>query len=357
MEIYADNPAYQVAEADLCQAFEAFGKIESVSLIRNKYNGASKKRFIERIQLLAAVKRKPGIKHYFQKINVGLLLIVILIVWLNPIMAFSAGSKCRLEREMYEKRKLLKTEYYRNREKNQELAGKLQKQIKAIDRKYYWFMRSLCEAYDINNTKFINECCKETGFDPIAVQICNQAAYLTGRKNPEVFIAAFPANSDEFAVFWMQDEIAFSRQSDLGMRTLPELYLPNGPVYKNIDELFLLVKENNKKAVEKYFGLLVFADGCYAEYVCDQVKDLFLNYPKIVLANWEEIKANKALVRSSAYFSAEDIRKIEHNFKSISQEENRKFEEILSVFNITRKVLHSLENQNSRRKHKQDNSR
>ena len=42
MKIYAGNLSFEVTEEDLRAAFAAFGQIESVSLIKDKYSGESK---------------------------------------------------------------------------------------------------------------------------------------------------------------------------------------------------------------------------------------------------------------------------------------------------------------------------
>ena len=42
MNIYVGNLSYEVTEEDLRLAFEAFGKVESSSIIKDKYSGQSK---------------------------------------------------------------------------------------------------------------------------------------------------------------------------------------------------------------------------------------------------------------------------------------------------------------------------
>lgn len=42
MNIYIGNLSSDVSEDDLRQAFEAFGQIESVTIIKDKYNGESR---------------------------------------------------------------------------------------------------------------------------------------------------------------------------------------------------------------------------------------------------------------------------------------------------------------------------
>jgi RNA recognition motif-containing protein len=42
MNIYVGNLSYEVTEEDLRTAFEAFGKVESANIIKDKYSGKSK---------------------------------------------------------------------------------------------------------------------------------------------------------------------------------------------------------------------------------------------------------------------------------------------------------------------------
>jgi RNA recognition motif-containing protein len=42
MNIYVGNLSYEVTEADLQEAFEGFGQIESVRIIKDKFSGQSK---------------------------------------------------------------------------------------------------------------------------------------------------------------------------------------------------------------------------------------------------------------------------------------------------------------------------
>ena len=42
MKIYAGNLSYEVTEEDLRLAFEAFGQVESATIIKDKYSGQSK---------------------------------------------------------------------------------------------------------------------------------------------------------------------------------------------------------------------------------------------------------------------------------------------------------------------------
>jgi len=42
MNIYVGNLSYEVSEEDLQEAFKAFGQVESVRIIKDKYSGQSK---------------------------------------------------------------------------------------------------------------------------------------------------------------------------------------------------------------------------------------------------------------------------------------------------------------------------
>ena len=42
MNIYVGNLSYEATEEDLRQAFEGFGQVESINIIKDKYSGESK---------------------------------------------------------------------------------------------------------------------------------------------------------------------------------------------------------------------------------------------------------------------------------------------------------------------------
>ena len=42
MNIYAGNLSFDVTEEDLRQAFESYGKVESVTIVKDKYSGQSR---------------------------------------------------------------------------------------------------------------------------------------------------------------------------------------------------------------------------------------------------------------------------------------------------------------------------
>jgi RNA recognition motif-containing protein len=42
MNIYAGNLSFDLTEEDLRQAFESYGKVESVTIVKDKYSGLSK---------------------------------------------------------------------------------------------------------------------------------------------------------------------------------------------------------------------------------------------------------------------------------------------------------------------------
>jgi RNA recognition motif-containing protein len=64
MNIYAGNLSYKVTEKDLQSAFEAFGQVESVKIIMDRYSGKSKGfGFVEmpdKDEAMAAIKNMNG---------------------------------------------------------------------------------------------------------------------------------------------------------------------------------------------------------------------------------------------------------------------------------------------------------
>ena len=66
MNIYVGNLSHDVAEEDLRQAFEAFGQVESVNIIKDKFSGESRGfGFVEmpsRNEAQTAIKQAEGME-------------------------------------------------------------------------------------------------------------------------------------------------------------------------------------------------------------------------------------------------------------------------------------------------------
>ena len=75
MNIYTGNLSYEVTEEDLKQAFETFGEVESVNIIKDKYSGRSKGfGFVEvpvRIEAQKAINELNGTEYKGQMLKVN----------------------------------------------------------------------------------------------------------------------------------------------------------------------------------------------------------------------------------------------------------------------------------------------
>lgn len=75
MNIYAGNLSYKVTETDLQNAFEAFGQVETVKIITDRYSGKSKGfGFVEmpdKDEALAAIKTLNGSQLKGRPLNVN----------------------------------------------------------------------------------------------------------------------------------------------------------------------------------------------------------------------------------------------------------------------------------------------
>jgi RNA recognition motif-containing protein len=75
MNIYVGNLSYNVTEQELREAFEAFGKVASVNLIKDKYSGQSKGfgfvEMPEQSEALAAIEGLNGKEMKGRNLNVN----------------------------------------------------------------------------------------------------------------------------------------------------------------------------------------------------------------------------------------------------------------------------------------------
>ena len=64
------------------------------------------------------------------------------------------------------------------------------------------------------------------------------------------------------------------------------IFLPDGPAYKIVDELFVLVLDDKEMAALKYFQIAGSAAGTAGRHVDAQLKILLRESPAVVVKEW-----------------------------------------------------------------------
>jgi hypothetical protein len=190
---------------------------------------------------------------------------------LAPNCAARTAEACTLSPKMFDRRTTA------------EPLGEAQREI---DHKYVEFMNAVAQSYEQRNAAAVNGCCDAAKEDIIGIQFCALVRYLlSDRKEPGPFLAAMPETYDQRKAFWFMELISAGGTQETP-KSLPGIPLPDGLLFKFVDEIFGLMKKGNATAAERYLFLYDDADGEFGEYMDDQLPKLFLNYPRQVLALW-----------------------------------------------------------------------
>jgi hypothetical protein len=200
----------------------------------------------------------------------------------------------------------------------------------AITKEYRSFFHCLSDTAD---AKSVLERCREVESDRMAFLACHTAAYLkSGRSNAKEFLEALPAGRKGAELIWDLDAIAGGPQDDSA-----SIFLPNGPAYKLVDELFLLVLDDKDNAAAKYLGVGVAATGDAARHVDEQLKLLIRESPSVVVKRWMvfrqyQPKLKKLWAEMTASMPAAEIQKTRKGLGAFCSKDNADCPEIVRLF-------------------------
>jgi hypothetical protein len=180
---------------------------------------------------------------------------------------------------------------------------------RAIDHKYVEFMKAVAQSYAQQDAAAVNTCCDAVKEDVIGFQFCALVRYLlSDRKESETFLAAMPGTEDKRKALWFMEQISAGGTLEKPT-SLPGIRLPNGLLFKFVDEIFALMKKGKAAAAERYLFLYDDADGEFGEYMDDQLPKLFLGYPQEVLALWPIFQKHRKRLEMLQGFTTERERK------------------------------------------------
>jgi hypothetical protein len=201
-----------------------------------------------------------------------------------------------------------------------------------ITREYRSYIQCLSEAQD---QEVGQDWCKPAAGDRLAYLVCRASLYLkSGRTSAREFIDAFPGGKKGAELIWDLGQIA---GSDEVKSVTPSVFLPEGPVYKLIDELFLLVLDDRESAAAKYFNIAGSASGDGARHMDEQMKLLLRESPNVVVRRWPVLrqyqpKLKKLLNEMSASLPPADMQKMRLGLASFCSKDNPDCPEITKLF-------------------------
>ena len=245
-------------------------------------------------------------------------LLLVLAVPFSPHAEALPAPNCKLPPDLYQQRKK---------------AGPLTTEQREIDRTYVRFMTAVAQSYAKNDDNSVKGCCEPVKGDLVGSQFCALILYLqSNRTKPDEFLAALPVNPEQRESLWLMEMISAGGTYETAS-SLPGIPLPNGLLFKFVDEIFALMKKGNTTAAERYLFLYDDADGEFGEYMDDQLPKLFLNYPQRILAFWPIFKKHRARLESMRGFTEDaTAKRIVARYSVLCRAGDDRCAEITSLF-------------------------
>jgi hypothetical protein len=200
-------------------------------------------------------------------------------------------------------------------------AGPDSKDQDAIGKEYRAFIRCLSDTAERLDRSAVLAKCGEVQPDRIASLACQTAIYLkSGRTASKEFLDSLPAKKGAEAI-WDLDAIA-GRPDDAAT-----IFLPNGPAYKLVDELFLLVLDDKETAAAKYLNVAALATGDAERHIDEQIKLLMRESPAVIVKRWMlfrqyQPKLKRVLADMMANLSAAEVQKMRKGFGAFCTKDN-----------------------------------
>jgi hypothetical protein len=204
---------------------------------------------------------------------------------------------------------------------------------KAITKEYRNFFRCLSDTAEHRDMNAVLDRCREVENDRLAWLACRTAAYLkSGRTDGKDFLDSLPTGKKGAELVWDLDAVGGGSQDGSA-----GIFLPNGPAYKLVDELFLLVLDDKDTAVVKYLALASLAPGDAARHVDEQLKLLLRESPAVVVKRWMvfrqyQPKLKKVLAEMTASLPAAEMQKMRKGLGAFCSKDNPDCPEIIRLF-------------------------
>jgi hypothetical protein len=165
--------------------------------------------------------------------------------------------------------------------------------LAAIDGQYRGFFSELEAATKSKEDALLKACCDKASADRAGALVCALSRYLNGgRKDSTPFLEQFPASRKEVAMLWELNAISLTAGASL--------FPPEGPGYKLVDELFLLVLDEREVAIAKYFNLASHATGDEAAYMDGQIRVFLKEAPAVVVHQWLVLRRYRPRLKAAA---------------------------------------------------------
>jgi hypothetical protein len=202
---------------------------------------------------------------------------------------------------------------------------------KNIGLAYQAFFQCVSDEAGRQDDKALQSSCDEAAGDRLASLVCQSVVYVkNGRTASKEFVDSFPAGKKGADMVWDLEAIAGAGQE---RPRHPAIFLPNGPAYKLIDELFVLVLDDKDNAVAKYFNIAASATEAGARHTDEQIKILLRESPAVIVKEWAVLRQYQAkLKKALSEIPPAELRKTRQGVAGFCTKDNLDCPEILKVF-------------------------
>ena len=203
------------------------------------------------------------------------------------------GTSCGVRKGLYDEWALSKKSLPRGSGKEALLAAATRavnepEQRREVRKKYQAFFQCLSDTAERpDHQAALQAICEEAAGDRLASIVCRTVLYIKGgRTGVKDFVDAVPSGRRGADMIWDLEAIAVSDPK----APPPSIFLPKGPAYRLIDELFLLVLDARDNAAAKYFAVAANASEEGASHTDTQIQLLLREAPAVVVKEWPVLR-------------------------------------------------------------------
>jgi hypothetical protein len=207
--------------------------------------------------------------------------------------------------------------------------------LPGIDNEFWTYFQCLSDTPLPDDDDGGRSLCKDAGVDRLAAVVCQTALYLkSGRKGSKEFLDALPSSKKAAEMMWDLQSVG---SPGAARDQQPAIFQPDGPAYKIVDELFVLVLDDRDTAATKYFHIVSAAMGAGATHVDGQIKILLREAPAVVVKQWVVLRQHqprlkKLLSELSAELGPADMKTLRQGIANFCSTDNLDCPEILKTF-------------------------
>jgi hypothetical protein len=201
----------------------------------------------------------------------------------------------------------------------------------AIEEEYQAFFQCLSDVAARQDEKALQSSCDEATGDRLASMVCQSVIYVkNGRTGSKEFLDGFPSGKKGAEMVWDLSAITGAGQEKIRKAAM---FLPDGPAYKLIDELFLLVLDGKETAAAKYFTIAASAPEADERHVDEQIEILLREAPVVVVKEWAVLRQYQPKLRKLLpEMSRAELQKVRQGLAGFCAKDNLDCPEILKVF-------------------------